>query len=753
MQLDLRYFGEESLSWLKEESSKPSASRWSLARGICEREGWRNRKGELCMASAYQALPKLALHMGVVLPAPRPMVSAGTPASDYPDLELCCELGDLGEVSVRRVAPGEVREFRRMLQTHHPLHGDRSPGASLNCWIESSSHGRLGGMGWSAAGWRQASRDSWIGWSERARHAHLHQVVRQARFLILPGVRVPNLASHALSKASVVLTDEWQRAYGAVPILEYTYVAPPHAGVCYRAAGWSLAEKSTSGSPPGGPKTTPKAVWMRPLAKHWNASLCAESGARLPIWSGSRHWPEQADWADREYGARSLGDARLRRRLAAMGRAWEARPGASLPQIFASPAQQKAAYRLLSNPRVTEDHVLDAHRQSTVDRCRLEPLVLAVQDTTMLNYSGLAATEGLCNLGGGGAGVPGLPVHLTLAVTPAGRPLGVLDLNARFRAPETEQAEASERLRWLTALDRVAELAKFCPDTRVMVLCDREADMFSMFERASELGLELLVRSSRGAKRRAWLDAGDPPRDLWELVESQPMSSLIDLDIGASGGPRARKARVARLEIRSLRIGVVPPRDFPESPPRIVGAVSAFEPKPPSGSEPLHWLLLSSRPFQDIQDAIQSLELYRRRWSIEEYFKVLKTGARIEDRRLDHADDLRKCLAFDAITAWRVFDLDRLAREQPELPAAKALPKEEIETLDMLLGHPGFRSGRNRSADRRSRTIRQVVIDIGKLAGFQPSKRQPLPGNIKLWQGYVYLKPAVQIYILMKQRE
>ena len=123
----------------------------------------------------------------------------------------------------------------------------------------------------------------------------------------------------------------------------------------------------------------------------------------------------------------------------------------------------------------------------------------------------------------------------------------------------------------------------------------------------------------------------------------------------------------------------------------------------------------------------------RQRWSIEEYFKVLKTGARIEDRRLDHADDLRKCLAFDAITAWRVFDLDRLAREQPELPAAKALPKEEIETLDMLLGHLGFRSGRNRSVDRRSRTIRQVVTDIGRLAGFQPSKRQPLPGNIKLW--------------------
>ena len=96
MQLGLRYFGAESLNWLKEETRNPSASRWSLARGICEREGWRNRKGELCMASAYQAMPKLAEHLGVTLPAPRPMVSAEAPASDYPDLALECALGDLG---------------------------------------------------------------------------------------------------------------------------------------------------------------------------------------------------------------------------------------------------------------------------------------------------------------------------------------------------------------------------------------------------------------------------------------------------------------------------------------------------------------------------------------------------------------------------------------------------------------------------------------------------------------------------------
>ena len=320
---------------------------------------------------------------------------------------------------------------------------------------------------------------------------------------------------------------------------------------------------------------------MHPLSRHWRRELCAESGARLPMWSGSRHWPIQADWADREYGARTLGDARLRRRLVDMGRAWADRPGLSLPQVFATPAQQKGAYRLLSNARVTEEHVLDAHRQSTVDRCRLEPVVLAVQDTTMLNYSGLATSEGLAELGGGGKGVQGLPVHLTLAVTPTGRPLGVLEMDTRFRPPAPEQAETSERTRWLAGLDCAAELAKSCPDTRVIAVCDREADMFSMLERAAGLDVELLFRSSRGAKRTARTEAEDPPADLWERLASQPVSSILELDLPASGGARARAARTARLEVRSLRADLLPPRRCKERPPQTVHAVSATEIHPP----------------------------------------------------------------------------------------------------------------------------------------------------------------------------
>ena len=105
-------------------------------------------------------------------------------------------------------------------------------------------------------------------------------------------------------------------------------------------------------------------------------------------------------------------------------------------------------------------------------------------------------------------------------------------------------------------------------------------------------------------------------------------------------------------------------------------AVLVAERNPPSGArQPLRWLLLCSEGEATPDWADRIRQWYETRWSIEEFFRVLKTGTRIEDRRLDDAEDLRKCLAFDAVTAWRVFDLDRAARETPDRPPTRSCPE------------------------------------------------------------------------------
>ena len=100
-------------------------------------------------------------------------------------------------------------------------------------------------------------------------------------------------------------------------------------------------------------------------------------------------------------------------------------------------------------------------------------------------------------------------------------------------------------------------------------------------------------------------------------------------------------------------------------------AVSAVEADPPAGAEPAAWLLLASAGEACAEDARTAVHRYRKRWTVEEFFLVLKSGLRVEERRFDHAEDLRKCLAFAAATACRVFDIARAARETPDDPRVR----------------------------------------------------------------------------------
>ncbi len=382
-----------------------------------------------------------------------------------------------------------------------------------------------------------------------------------------------------------------------------------------------------------------------------------------------------------------------------------------------------------------------------VERCRLEEVILAIQDTTTLNYDGLEATAGLVALGGGGKGVRGLVAHAGLAVNAAGRPLGVFALDATFRDGGDGRNESA---RWLRGHERARELARACPGTRVVTVCDREGDFRELLSGAASREAGLLVRSRRAARRRVVLGTGGQ-QDLWEHVAALPRLAGRTVDIGAGGGKRARSGRTARLDLRAARVRLAPPRDAESREPLDMLAVSATEPDPPAGREPLHWLLPITEAAADADTARTVVAWYERRWTIEEWFRVPRTGTRVEDRKLDHADDLRKCLAFDAVTACRVFGLQRLAREKPDLPANRVVSDDEITILHVSLNDRGI--VRARAPPDRPPGIRAFVVDVARLAGFDPTKRQPLPGTQLLWKGYVHLRHATSTYRALKRMD
>ena len=172
--------------------------------------------------------------------------------------------------------------------------------------------------------------------------------------------------------------------------------------------------------------------------------------------------------------------------------------------------------------------------------------------------------------------------------------------------------------------------------------------------------------------------------------------------------------------------------------------VRVLETDPPAGQEPLEWLLVSSEGGPTAEWAERIVGWYEARWGIEEYFRVLKEGTRMEDRRLQEAEALVKCLAFDAVTAWRVFSLDRYARDEPETPAAEVLTEDEREVIGIIVRGerllPPAERGRPYPPD-----IRSWVVLLARIAGWQPSMRRPLPGNEVLWRAYVQLQMMVRV--------
>ena len=682
MQIGLRQFSADTLEWLGQAVSAEGASRSGLAAELCEREGWRNAGGDPCVSSARKVLPRLAAKLGLSLPARQRQAPARGPLPAFPDVSLEAELKDLGEVSLEPVSDRvSARRFRAMMASHHPEGVPHHPGKRLSYFVVSQRFGCLGGIGFCAASWHQAARDAFIGWSGRARVAHLGLVLNNSRFLLLPSVRVSGLASHVLGQAASRVATDWASRHGEHPVLAYSYVGLRHKGTSYLAAGWTHAGE-TSGRPPSGEKAGGgRAVWMKPLCAEWRGTLCAEPAAVTGS-LGRLHLDPAADWAAREFGRGSHPDGRLRRRIEAMGRYWEARRGAPLPVIFPERAEREAAYRLLSSPTVAMDDILESHRETSAERCKAVGVALLIQDTTMLTYNTRRfSTGGLASIGGEGR--MGIPVHATLAVSDGGRPLGVLDLEGNFRPAQTtkasrkrrkdpspaaggtdmepsaqaagaarspEAAAEKESIRWLRSFERACELGRACGGTRVISLLDREGDIRGLFaaQAAAPEAAGLLVRACRSKQRRVFVHGKGV--DLFAHMDRVEPCARRTLE---------STARTATLEFRIARVDLMAaagkqPGTLP------LTAVLITEPDPPRESrQPLRWLLLSSEGDATAEWAVRICGWYETRWSIEEYFRALKTGTCIENRRLDDADGLRKSLAFDAITAWRMFELAR----------------------------------------------------------------------------------------------
>ena len=331
------------------------------------------------------------------------------------------------------------------------------------------------------------------------------------------------------------------------------------------------------------------------------------------------------------------------------------------------------------------------------------------RDTTTLNYDTLRAT------GGPGA---------------AGRAPGVFGPTADFRGRED-----TESVRWLRGLDRSGKPADACPDARVVPVRDREGDFWELPPGAADDPRQTFpVRASRSARRSALSGTGGRT-DLWEHMAILPVLAGRTVGTAARGGGSARRKRTAQPGIGAARVTLAAPADAADRRPVETLAVPVTEPDPPAGKEPPGWMLTVSRGEPDPETVRGAVGRAGARWSTGEWFRVPRSGARIGDRQPGTAADLRKCLAFDVITACRVLHLQRLARDRPDAPATDFVSEDGGCILYVRL--PALRAIRARPPPGRT-TIGEFAVGVAGFAGFHPRKAQPLPGGRKLWEGYVF---------------
>ena len=665
---------------------------------------------------------------------------------------VCCSFDALGGVDLVPIGNRcnrAAKTWKALMRTHHYLGAGPLCGAQMRYLIRSANYNWLGGLAFSAAAWQLGPRDRWIGWSAEARRERLPQVVCNSRFLILPQVQVPNLASHVLALAAGRLARDWTERYGVTPVLLETFVERGRfAGTCYRAANWQHVGMSQGRGRQDTSRMASvpvKDIYVYPLTPDFRDILRGPTPVNLAVVKCPR---QQADpeetWPEEEFGQADLGDRRLTGRLVTIVGDFLARPERSIPKACQSRARTKAAYRFLDHPEIDMDMILKPHYQATLERLREEKTILAVQDTTTLNYTAHPTVQNLGPIGYRLERGVGLILHDTMAYTPDGVALGLLqaqcwardpgDFGKKRRRHELPIGQKESR-KWLSSFSQVAEAQKQCPRTVFVSVGDREADVYELFAVATkdESKPKLLVRASHDRL------LGEGQGHLWDRVAQQEISGIQELTVPRKG---SRPVRVARLEIRFARVSLRAPARKAKSPDLSLWAVLAKEADPPAGVEPLEWMLLTTLAVNTFEQAVEKLAWYTIRWQIEVFHRTLKTGCKIEDRQLGTADRIETCLAIDMVVAWRIVHLVRLGRKAPDVSCEIYFEEAQWKALVAYLT-------RNPISPDKPPTLREAIRMVGQLGGHQGRQSDGEPGTESLWTGLQRLDDMTAMYKVM----
>jgi len=401
--------------------------------------------------------------------------------------------------------------------------------------------------------------------------------------------------------------------------------------------------------------------------------------------------PISAELSDAE-----LGDERLNRRLGLLADRLADRPGESFPKAL-DDAELEAAYRFFGNERVSPEGILAPHVRQAARRAAGHAHVLVVHDTTQFEFPGQAKRSGLGRLIRPGQGFFG---HFSLALSADGtrEPLGLVAMETVFRhdraiprKQRTARDNRGESARWRRCIDEAESVLD--GQTKAIHVMDREADSYAVFAALTEHGRLFVIRSFQDR-----VLAGEEEARLRATAHAARVTFRREVPLSPRPhikGPKgkrhpSRRARVARLSFAATAVELPRTGDARAAAATSLrlNVIHVFECRPPRGEPAVEWFLLTNLPVDTAEAIAFAVDCYRGRWTIEEFFKALKTGCQYERRQLESAESLLNALAIFAPVAWRLLLLRHLARSDQRAPATAALTPTQLEVLRAIAKRP-----------------------------------------------------------------
>ena len=454
-------------------------------------------------------------------------------------------------------------------------------------------------------------------------------------------------------------------------------------------------------------------------------------------------------WVAEEMRDVDLNDKRLNERMRDILDQLGGRPTSSIPAACGGYTEMMAAYRFFDNPKVGFEEVLRPHVEATGRRIAQQPVVILAQDTTEVD---LTRPKQQVNGAGpmDGDKRRGVFLHPLMGFTPDGTPLGTVSAKVWARVdesptPKSERdskrkqtpIEEKESVRWLEMLYEARLQAERFPETQFVLVADSESDIYEVLQEAQRepQKLQWIVRACQN--RAVQNDEETAEKHIREQLLQQKVlfTQTIkvrgrDAKVGCEtrGRKQPRQSRTAEVAVRAKSVTLRAPRRPDRKLKDItVNVIIVTELDPPDGDTPIEWILLTNLPIQTVEQVRTAIQYYCTRWMIEVFFRTLKSGCRVEERRFETLERFLPCLATYLIVTWRTLFVCRLGREFPDISCEAVFEPAEWKSVYHVV--------RKTPPPATPPTLQEMIRMVAQLGGYVNRKRADDPGPQTVWLG------------------